>query len=99
MCINVTTTASISNSCNVWHMRFGHPSHEKLVQIHKDFPFVKCMPNVSCGVCFYAKQKRLPFPDSNSVSMNCFDLVHMYIWAPLSIPSMFGHQYFFDSCG
>ncbi|GAU27901.1 hypothetical protein TSUD_159950 [Trifolium subterraneum] len=38
--------------------------------------------------------KRLSFPLSTSISANAFDLVHMDIWGPLSIPSMLGFKYF-----
>jgi hypothetical protein len=50
--------------------------------------------NIPCDTCFFAKQKRLPFPDSHTISANIFDLIHMDIWGPLSIPSMSGHRYF-----
>lgn len=43
---------------------------------------------------FYAKHKRLPFQDSSSVSLKPFNLIHMDIWEPFSIPSMNGHKYF-----
>jgi hypothetical protein len=76
-------------------MRFGHPSFEKLVDINKNFPYVTLSKSsLPCDICFYAKQKRMSFPLSNSVSANTFDLVHMDIWGPLSIPSISGFKYF-----
>ncbi|PNY16454.1 flavonol sulfotransferase-like protein [Trifolium pratense] len=84
-----------NNDCNLWHMRFGHTSYDKLVEINKVFPFVKLSKsNIPCDTCFYAKQKRLSFATSSSVSKAVFDLVHMDIWGPLSIPSMSGYKYF-----
>jgi hypothetical protein len=50
--------------------------------------------SLPCDICFYAKQKRMSFPLSNSISANNFDLVHMDIWGPLSIPSISGFKYF-----
>jgi hypothetical protein len=76
-------------------MRFGHTSFDKLVEINKMFPFVKVSKtNMPCDICLYAKQKILPFPTGFTVSKSVFDLVHMDIWGPLSIPSMSGHRYF-----
>ncbi|KAI5423167.1 hypothetical protein KIW84_046233 [Lathyrus oleraceus] len=45
------------------------------------------------NVGFYAKQKRLPFPNSDRKSVDSFDLVHMDIWGPLSIPSLNCQKY------
>ena len=50
--------------------------------------------NSSCDICHYAKQQKLPFSDSMSRSKNCFDIVHVDIWGPFSIPSISGHRYF-----
>jgi len=36
----------------------------------------------------------LPFPHSNTASDNCFDLIHVDIWGPISIPSIHRHKYF-----
>jgi IS30 family transposase len=36
----------------------------------------------------------LYFPLSFHVSENIFDLVHMHIWGPLSVISMFSYKYF-----
>lgn len=82
-------------TCNIWNLSLDHPSHEKLLEIHKVFPFVQTVQNISpCDVCFYAKQKRFRFPYSNHKSVDIFDLVHMDMWSPLSIPSLHGHKYF-----
>ena len=47
-----------------------------------------------CDTCHFAKQKRLPFPDSITISSQCFDLLHMDIWGPYAHPSLLGHKYF-----
>jgi len=47
-----------------------------------------------CDVCHFAKRKRLPFSFSTSKSNKCFDLIHVYLWGPYSIPSNHGHKYF-----
>lgn len=80
---------------DIWNLRLGHPSHEKLVQLHRDFSFIDCNKIANpCDTCHLAKQKKLPFPDSVSVSENLFDMLHMDIWGPISEPSMLGHRYF-----
>jgi len=50
--------------------------------------------NKPCDTCHFAKQMRLPFPDSITVSSQCFDLLHMDIWGPYAHPSLLGHKYF-----
>lgn len=47
-----------------------------------------------CDTFFYAKHKRLPFQESKTISFKPFDLIHMDIWGPFSIPFMLGHEYF-----
>jgi hypothetical protein len=76
-------------------MRFGHVSDEKLFEINKVFPSVKIQSSsLPCDICFYAKQKRLPFPHSQHISKSIFDIVHMDIWGPIATPSMLGYRYF-----
>jgi hypothetical protein len=68
------------NNCTLWHRRFGHASHAKLSEINKIFPFVHFTKSSDpCDICFFAKQKRLPFTLSNHVSKQNFDLIHMDI--------------------
>ena len=58
------------NDCNVWHRRLGHASHDKILEINKNFPFVKIVnSSIPCDTCFYAKQKRLPFPNSTTLKV------------------------------
>ena len=47
-----------------------------------------------CHICPLAKQHKLPFPKSTSVSLACFDLIHVDIWGPYSAPSLNGSKYF-----
>ncbi|KAK2437637.1 putative mitochondrial protein [Trifolium repens] len=84
------------DECNVWHKRLGHTSFDKMIEINKSFPYVKISKSSTtpCDTCFYAKQKRLPFAHSSTVSTNNFDIIHMDIWGPLAIPSMLGFKYF-----
>jgi hypothetical protein len=84
-CINSVNTLQThkSDDCTLWHRRFGHPSDVKLIEINKMFPFVKLSKShLPCDICFFAKQKRLPFHNSTHISSHNFDLVHMDIWGP-----------------
>ncbi|KAK2359287.1 hypothetical protein QL285_084673 [Trifolium repens] len=95
--INSITSTSVNkpNDHALWHMRFGHVSDEKLFEINKIFPSVKFKSSsLPCDVCFYAKQKRLPFPHSQHISKSVFDIVHIDIWGPIATPSMLGYRYF-----
>ena len=73
-----------STKCNVRHNRLRHPSHDKLVKMTKLYSSIDCTnSNKPCDTCHFAKQKRLPFPDSIIVSSQCFDLLHMDILGSL----------------
>ena len=73
----------------------GHLSNKKLSCLHSQFPFICSSDNKEpCEPCFLSKQKRLPFTYSTTKSVSCFDLIHVDIWGPISIPSCSGHRYF-----
>ncbi|XP_073223517.1 uncharacterized protein [Cicer arietinum] len=81
--------------CNIWHNLLGHASFDVLNHMNKSFPFVRISKSISpCDVCFHAKHKRLPFPNSTIIADCCFDLIHMDIWGPFSMPSILGYKYF-----
>jgi hypothetical protein len=76
-------------------MRLGHPSHKSLQTISNIFPFVSCNDNVSpCDSCHFAKQRKLPFPDSITCTNDVFNILHADLWGPFSTISMLGHKYF-----
>lgn len=94
-CINFINQSTFTheNTCNIWKLRLCYPSYDKLIEIKKTFHFVQVMQiDMPCDVCFYAKQNRWPFPHSSHKFVDIFDLVHMDIWGPLSIPSINGHK-------
>lgn len=78
----------------IWHFRFGHASHAKLEMLCKDFPSIHVNKDLVCDVCHYARQKRLPFSLSSSRAAHPFDLVHLDVWGPCSLPSIHGYKYF-----
>ncbi|CAN1312477.1 Retrovirus-related Pol polyprotein from transposon TNT 1-94 [Linum perenne] len=84
---------AVSSSSTVFfdlcHYRLGHTSNRPQnlsgCSVNKQF---------HCRVCPSAKQCRNKFPDSVKRASNRFDLVHMDIWGPYSVPSIGGHKYF-----
>jgi len=79
---------------DTWHYRLGHPARRITEHICKAFPYVQSKCSDVCDVCHLSKQHKLPFCKSDTVSDSCFDLVHLDIWGPISIPSIHGHKYF-----
>ena len=77
------------SSCTLWHI-----SNKCINVIKNKFTYVKYNNSFVCEVCHFAKQKRLSFPISTSKSKKYFDLIHVDIWGPYSIPSIHGHKYF-----
>ncbi|KAL4320330.1 hypothetical protein GQ457_18G016730 [Hibiscus cannabinus] len=86
-------------SCNsvsfrIWHNRLGHPSFPRMkhfTEINKNIPLSS---SFDCEVCHLAKQKRLSFPVSSSTAESTFDLIHLDVWGPFPIKSIYGHSYF-----
>ena len=46
---------------DLWHIRLGHPSDQKLYILNITMPIVSCNNNEPCMVCPVAKQKKLHF--------------------------------------
>ena len=63
----------------------------KLHSLGHLFPLLQNFCAKDCIVCPLAKQKRLPFPFDNKRVVHSFDLVHMDVWGPFSIPTTVGH--------
>ena len=62
---------------NIWHLRLGHLSNAKLALIrNNNVPLSTINKDVHCEICPLAKQKRLHFPSSTHVSLECFNLIH-----------------------
>ncbi|KAL4362743.1 hypothetical protein GQ457_04G027460 [Hibiscus cannabinus] len=88
------TTSSVS--FQTWHARLGHPSSRRMqffAKLHTEIPS-SIENSYDCDVCHLAKHKRLPFPISTSVTDSVFDIVHMDVWGPFPVKSLYGHSYF-----
>ena len=79
---------------NVWHNRLGNLSHEKLSIMHRLYLYVPLSKrNKDCDICPIAKQRKAAFPISHIKSNVAFDLLHVNIWGPNSVLSIYGHGY------
>lgn len=87
-----TRTHTVTNE-NLWHFRLGHPSTPRLQTLHQINKSI--IPSYSsCDICHLAKQKKSTFPISHLISNNYFDLIHVDIWGPINVASLYGHHYF-----
>ena len=78
-----------NNATGLWHYRLGHPSSQRLALLKSIVPDLSSSNNnntFDCHICPLAKQHKLPFPKSTSVSLAFFDLIHADIWGPYSAP-------------
>ena len=52
------------------------------------------MKDHNCIVCPIAKQTRLPFPTSMSLSNTCFDIMHVDVWGTYRVSNYDEKRYF-----
>jgi hypothetical protein len=93
---SLASTSFFAESVNtsLWHFRLGHPSDVPLKMLSSVIPQISHESNKLCSICPLAKQHRLPFPHSSSVSKQPFDLIHCDIWGPFAVKSISGSSYF-----
>ena len=88
--------------CHTYGMLDQDISDAKLALLNKNN--VHCInsnANFHCDICPLAKQKRLPFNISTTISNECFDLLHCDIWGPFFVPTIHGCRFFLiivDDC-
>ncbi|KAL4332389.1 hypothetical protein GQ457_07G007410 [Hibiscus cannabinus] len=89
-------SCSVSSSpvVELWHNRLGHPSKQRMSHFAALDSTIPSIVFHNCDTCHMAKHKRLPFPISTSVSESIFDLVHLDVWGPFPVKSVYGHSYF-----
>ena len=95
--VNSGDLDSSDSAFRLWHYRLGHPSSQRLTLLNNTVPEIKSCNNTKpfgCHIFPLAKQHRLTFTHSSSISLSCFDLVHADIWGPYSTPSLNGSKYF-----
>ncbi|CAN1226049.1 Retrovirus-related Pol polyprotein from transposon RE2 [Linum grandiflorum] len=81
----------VQSLCNfdLWHFRLGHSALPVPSSLKP-----RCSSDFHCQICPLAKLKRLPFPSSSSHSASVFELLHVVIWGPYSVPTIDNHRYF-----
>jgi hypothetical protein len=62
-------------SCDLWHYKLGHPSHSRIKLMQSIVPSISYKQDSICPICPLAKQHKLPFPVSSSISNSAFDLL------------------------
>lgn len=86
-----------SSRTRLWHSRLGHPSFSRMHLLNHVLEFPpssKEHSTMHCKVCHQAKQRKLAFPPNSTLANQPFELVHLDIWGPFSIPTIAGHKYF-----
>ncbi|XP_055961065.1 uncharacterized protein LOC130015294 [Mercurialis annua] len=82
------------DSSQLWHFRLGHPSTPRLKLLQASNPNITLPVNNHCDICHLAKQRKLPFPTSDTIVKNIFDVISVDIWGPFRTVSHNGHRYF-----
>ncbi|XP_074298898.1 uncharacterized protein LOC141629872 [Silene latifolia] len=104
---NKTATANIANiqdatvnsvvstvSCYIWHNRIGHLPLYMLKHLRFDVSSVLEHKLRSCSICAKARQHRLSFNVSNTISFSSFEMIHIDLWGPYHTPTCNGYKYF-----
>lgn len=78
----------------VSHDRLGHAPVDTISTLLKtQIQFVK-PHKLECLICPLAKQSKLSFPLSNTITIESFQLLHPDVWGPFSEETMSGCRYF-----
>lgn len=89
---NVVSNSKVS-AFSLWNQRLGHSS--SFVLEHLDFIPKKVENEIlPCVPCHYAKQQRLPFPNSDSYVYDIFNLIHADLWGPYKTKAITEASYF-----
>lgn len=79
----------------LWHNRLGHPSDFKTDFVTDVLGIRNKNKNrLPCVICPLAKQKHLTFDSRNNMCANAFDLLHIDLWGPFSVPTVEGYKHF-----
>jgi hypothetical protein len=80
-------------SCDLWH-----PSHSIIRLIQSVVSYISCKQNTICPICPLAKQYKLPFPISSSISNYVFNLLHRDVRGHMTTKSINGSRFFSHYC-
>ena len=83
-----TATTTTTPSLDLWHACLGHPFLSRLQLLASQHHLGSVQfQKFDCPSCYFGKQTKLPFNNSNSFSFTPFDLIHSDIWGPLPVPT------------
>lgn len=88
-----TDTNKNKETFSLWHKRLGHSSQSVLNYL-KFIPSKQNNELLPCIPCYLAKQKRLPFLNSESHADDIFKLIHVDLWGPYKTKTISGASYF-----
>ena len=90
-------------TAELWHRRMGHAGYENLAkmvqgnlvkEVGVTSSAFRALKTSVCEPCIMGKQTRLPFPESDSVSTEPLELVHMHVCGRMPVASKGGSRYF-----
>lgn len=95
---NISVGSHISPIPNsiLCHYRFGHASNAKIGMLCKHFSDVYINKDLVCHICHFSRQRKLPFSASTSRATIPFELVHIDVLGPCSLPSIHAYKYFLN---
>ena len=95
--------ASSKETAELWYRRFGHFDYDNLYKLQgKDMveaisvtasQFKQQQQHAGCEPYIQARQHKLPFSMSDSISTKPLQLIHVAVCAPLEEPSRGGARY------
>lgn len=71
----------------------GHPARQPF-HLPNDITILPHVHNNLCDVCCRSKHCRTTFPISTSYAKGIFDMIHVDIWDPYGVSTIFGVKYF-----
>lgn len=87
-------SSSTESQALLWHQKLGHTSSSILAHLLAVSP-TQCSKDLhNCTICPLAKQHRLSFPNSNTVSTCSFQLLHIDVWGTFNTPTFDGNRFF-----
>ena len=87
-CSNVVADTAL------WHNRLGHPALSKTDSLNDVLGLKERNKIHHCSVCHLAKQKHLRYISHNNICDHPFEMLHIDVWGPFSVPTPEGYKYF-----
>lgn len=78
---------------DLWYYRLRHVPTSRINFFWELDLTISISDTHVCDICYFAKEKKLPFPVGTSSTSSCFDMIHVDIWGPIC-SSMDGYRYF-----